>query len=183
MDDQPPPYEANSRDGSSSVKSRDNIQQWSLADEVAVSRARHIIVTASKIHSALENRARYGISSATMLLVPSGQIGESPHQKRRIKSNIVQDLSRIHKVVEFEDVQHTMVELAGEADSADFWLQAHAIQDLRTKVSEILNGESATGSGMFKVKAWLKDYHFRTESAFGLMETAVAKCIVIEVET
>ncbi|KAF1356535.1 hypothetical protein BDV97DRAFT_394443 [Delphinella strobiligena] len=161
MDDQPPPYEA--RKGADREKP---LGHWSYSDELTVSRSQHIAATVSKIQAVLATRARYGISRSTLLLVPRGQI----------------DLSRRYEIVELENVKHMSMELNGEADSEEFWLQPQAVLELKGCLLDRLSGGQTGRPGQMKAEVRLKECHFRRESDFGLMETTAAACIIIDLE-
>lgn len=76
-----------------------------------------------------------------------------------------------------------LVELNEEVDSAEFWSQPQAIQDLKLRILNSLGSGSPSRPGLTRAEVRLEDYHFRSESAFGLKETATAKCIILELET
>lgn len=75
-----------------------------------------------------------------------------------------------------------LLELTGESDSEEFWLQPHAVPELKSYLLDRLNGEQKGRPGQIKAEARLKGCHFRTETNFGLMETTAASCIIIDLE-
>lgn len=101
---------------------------------------------------------------------------------RKPNANADQDLSRRYDIVEFENVKHILMGLTDEADSEEFWLQPHAVPELKSHLLDRLNGEQIGRPGQTKAEARLKQCHFRTETNFGLMETTAASCIVIDLE-
>lgn len=76
MDDDPPPYDENfSGRPDAYQKSRYDGEKrpWSLDDQTTTSRAWLLSAAAEKVHGALQQRALYGITRSTLLLIPSGQ--------------------------------------------------------------------------------------------------------------
>lgn len=180
MDDRPPPYEASDSRQSPDSKSGSHNYATSLADEVTIYRSQHVAATASKVQDALESRARYGMSKTTLLLVPDGQIGNKLQGTRGEPLNDdTLDLSKGYEVVELEDVKFTLIELKGETDSVEFWSQPQTVQELRGRITDGTNGGRTGGSNTIKANVSLEEYHFRSESVFGLMETVATMCIIV----
>lgn len=98
-------------------------------------------------------------------------------------SDVCQDVSRSHEIIELEGIKYTLVELSGEMDSAEFWTQPRAAHDLRTRVLMSLDSDRGSRPGLLQVKIHVAEYHFRSESAYGLKETALAKCIVLGLDS
>lgn len=98
-----------------------------------------------------------------------------------LRSDDCRDLSKSQKVIELEDTKYISLELAGEADTVEFWSQRQAVQELESRITDGLGGKGAH-SRLVHAAVSLKEYHFRSESAFGLMETTAATCIVIELK-
>jgi len=79
--DNPPPYSdtIGVADNPSSPEAKKSPQpnstpfQWTLQDEVAASRSERVTAAAGKIQSVLDTRARAGLSSTTIVLLPSEQ--------------------------------------------------------------------------------------------------------------
>ncbi|KAH0369870.1 hypothetical protein KCU65_g2928, partial [Aureobasidium melanogenum] len=118
-----------------------------------------VSAAAEKIHAVLEQRALYGISRTKLVVIPSG------HEC---------NLSGPYKIAEFDE-KPIVVELTGELNSAEFWSQAQAIDELRRQVASKIGG--GRGS-MLQVRA--DDIHVRYETPFGLYDTMNVMAIIVE---
>ncbi|KAL1310880.1 hypothetical protein AAFC00_001111 [Neodothiora populina] len=163
MADAPPPYAESS---SASEKGRRPVWLATYADEVTIYRSHHVASAALKIQEAVEARARYGISKRTLLLLPKDQI----------------NASKKLEFVELEDTKYTVIELCGEADSVEFWSQVQTTQELQSRLRSDLNGGRTGGSSLVKVDVQPMELHLRTESDFGLLETVLVACIIVNLD-
>ncbi|KAH0356799.1 hypothetical protein KCU81_g54, partial [Aureobasidium melanogenum] len=118
MADQPPPYEERSSSGlvgRNVEETKTEKRPYTLVDQVTASRSTLVSAAAEKIHAVLEQRALYGISKTRLVVIPFG------HEC---------NLSEPYKIAEFDE-KPIVVELTGEHNSAEFWSQAQAIDELR----------------------------------------------------
>jgi hypothetical protein len=75
MADKPPPYEEMYSGGSNGHRRDDKKaadRPYNLSDQATASRSMLVSAAADKIHAVLEQRALYGISRTTLVVIPSG---------------------------------------------------------------------------------------------------------------
>ncbi|GAB7360874.1 hypothetical protein MBLNU230_g0860t1 [Neophaeotheca triangularis] len=180
---------------------RDNA--WSIQEEVGLSRTQHVASVAAGVESRVRARARQGLSTSKIALLPSGQ-----------------SAGREGQLVGFPDGETPIiVQLEGQLNSVEFWWQDVAVEELRRQLRTAVGHEdsgldyqppivdvrekpAAKKTSFFSrkeskmmaarltepvkavttVDVALEDLFFRTETDLGLFETVRAQALMVAID-
>ncbi|KAM3413799.1 hypothetical protein BST61_g10483 [Cercospora zeina] len=198
----PPAYEEVVHDNDIWDEDAQRKHHISIRDEVGASRSQHVGILVSKLMPQIRERAKHGLSTSTLLILPSDQA----------------ETSRRGELVGFsEDDLPIVIQLDGQYDGSQFWSQDEALLLLKDQVLTDLGEGPATDSTRealperpieqpkssfwgrktsksvavkpvvppppppVTVEVEMDQVNFRTETEFGLYETIRGRAVLMKV--
>ena len=150
MDD-PPAYDETTKtsrnpflpDENASSKTCLDDHRWTLQQELIAARTEHLAATVGKVGTVVEGRARAGISTTTLVLVPSGQTLSCKSHCTVVVATSADMLAGVdsdRELIGFpQNEKPVIVVLRGEADELEFWSQAQVIHELDLQLTRSLD--------------------------------------------
>ncbi|GAB1743481.1 hypothetical protein NU219Hw_g9309t1 [Hortaea werneckii] len=180
------------------------IQRFNIREEVVASRSHHVAALVSKILPHVRERAQSGLPKSTLLLLPSDQGIECEGQLVGFAEDEVPVMIQLegrHDVSEFWQQQEAVALLQEQTLSAvcdsmvlspvqaplplreqPFLASRRSLFGSRSKVPYVEQSRPSVQTPPVTVSVKMEEVYFRTETAYGLMETLRRNALLLAVQ-